>query len=213
MSELLRCPRCKQMLDESQFQKGNKGWCRDCRIEYNRNQRRQGWKINRLDSENATENDVIRELNQHGVYTITGKAALGYWVDAVSWGCIGLEIKSSGLVEDYKFLFKFTSRQQRVGLTAEFVILVPHWLNGDTYHIFPSNAPCFYHRDGRLKTGVSFDPEAKIRRGSDGNVPLTAELMEAHKDRWDLINIRQRAIVEELNAGTFKVNYERGTGR
>lgn len=157
--------------------------------------------------------DYMRSL---GIYTAPGKASEFSWVDLVAWGFIKIEVKLGlDTTGDENWIFKFSTTQIKKRLLADVVVFI---IPNETweYYVFDPKHPAFY-KNGRLKTGVQYLPNAKHRKHLQDSIPLTSEIMNAARDDWtilldkmpDLRVIRNRVIgtaIENMEVkGTQKV--------
>lgn len=148
-----------------------------------------------------SEQRVIDLLNSMGIPSLRGKSVSHAYADIVSWGCVLIETKTSkregGRGE--QFVWAFSEAQQRDGLRADLIILECEWdANTFTYHLFSATDEKFY-RNGKLKAGSSYT----VNRRNAGRYPavFTAEIMEAHRNRWDMITSKRIEIEEGLRNG------------
>lgn len=151
---------------------------------------------------------VIDRLNHHGIPAIAGGAIKAY-CDVMAWGCVMIEVKSSGRKPKGHYQFGFTPNQQERGLLAHLVVLVLGDL--ETCHILPANHIAFYDYDAeyfkqrelvlKLKTAVVYNPMRKSRTGLHST--LTPEIMQEHLDNWSLIEDYRLRVSQEI-----KTNYQ-----
>lgn len=145
-----------------------------------------------------------------GIFAITGKMSRWIKQDLVAWGCVRIEVKKSREFGG-KFIFKFDN-QARKDNGAHLVILICDPIDGEpTFHVFPATHPVFYRTGSKRgskvsptgrKTGVEYNPQATCRKNTYG-VPLTPALMEAHQDKWELVEEMRVLISQRLLAGTY----------
>lgn len=171
--------------------------CKECVREKQRSKKRFRFDV----PFHQTELGIIQILQAKGIPAVPGKMLRHSYVDVVAWGCVLIECKSSALYDSKGFLFGFTARQKIDGVRAHLTVLRCDYGGGDeTYHLFRSDDPAFYKRDGKRKRGVHFQPYAKHRKGMGYNV-LTKELMEAHENRWDMIELCRQQLSESIANG------------
>ena len=141
-----------------------------------------------------SEQIVIDALMAHGIGATTGKVANAPDVDVVAWGWVNIECKYSPLRnirgESRQFKFNTSPKQQVRGLLGHIVMLICEYPDGLlTYHMFGNKEPCFYRKDGRLKSAFTFTPDQYRlgHTGRKGHYPLTQGIMDSKRDRWHLI--------------------------
>lgn len=150
-------------------------------------------RVQTQDPGNEGEALVIEALSQVGIFALPGKFSPWTHGDITAWGCVRIEVKSATLHHRTQgkpsFLFNNSNRAGELS-ASDLVVLVCHWPDGDTFHVFPADHPAFYRPSGEEKTGFAYRPgsELKRSRAKDG-VPLTDALMVEHENRWDLVEL------------------------
>jgi hypothetical protein len=200
--KLKKCKKCGKELPPTMFYRhpamkdGRHSACKECLKAYARQQNSSS-KHSVLESGNETEQWVVNHLLRMGIYAISGKASQFYYVDIVCWGCVRLEVKASNLTKQ-GYCFRFTPRQQRLGVDADLVVLVPI---GYKPSVFPASFSAFYHNTGKLKTGFKWTPGASSHPPSGFSI-MTDAIMEQYRERWGLIEeVRQQIISDLLTYG------------
>jgi len=140
----------------------------------------------------ASEATAIKFLNRNGIFTASGKLSSYKYLDAVAWGCVRIEIKTSHKREG-RFDFRFSYQQKNKRLQADIIILQCFHNIKTTYHIFPANHPAFYE-NGALKS-VSYS-----LRGQSNDHGLTTEIMNAHENAFHYIEEARQNIIRQLLA-------------
>lgn len=141
-----------------------------------------------------SEGEVITQLLSNGIPALPGKALHQQWADVIAWGCVLIEVKSSAL-DGRQFSFGFSHDQRNGKLRGDLVVLVCRYEDKNTFHVFPSNHPMFYGKNGKLKTGVSFTPE---RNKQGPRSVLTDEMMADAENRWQFVEDYRLKIAARL---------------
>jgi hypothetical protein len=164
--------------------------CKEAQKEVARKQRR----IPRSHAPTLAQKLVIEELLKNNIYATTGKCSEWKYIDVAVWGHIKIEVRASKFDEkDGSFNFKINEGKIENPFNSNhFVALVCFYSQEITFHIFPTTHPVFYVQKRTVKQGISYIPNAKYRKSE--NI-LTPELMEEHKDRWDLIKAKHRQMI------------------
>lgn len=182
------CQKCGQSTTLDDYYKNAHGKptskiCKTCTKEHQRNQKRFQYDI----PFHQTELGIINILKGKGIPCVPGKMVRHSLVDVIAWGCVLIECKSSSWDGGRGFLFGFTPRQNVNGVRAHLTVLRCDYGDGnESYHVFPSNHAVFHKEDGTRKHGVHYQPYAAHRKTKPYEI-LTEELMNEHRDRWDMI--------------------------
>lgn len=152
-------------------------------------------------SGNPGEAIAVQKMKSLGIFAMSGKMSRWIYQDVIAWGAVRVECKKA-IIRNGKYMFKFDS-QARNGTNSHLILLMCDDGYDISFHLFPSDHPVFFKRDGvRRKTGVQYEPFAKHRK-LDGRYTLTPEIMVAHKDNWGLIEQKRQLIIQELIDGTY----------
>lgn len=195
---MITCSKCGEEKAETEFYKrGRKSarfsFCIECFKISHKNSKI----VARQTPGQPAEGIVIEYLKNMGIYAAPGKCSEWRWIDVVAWGCVLIEVKSSTLRPDNTYTFNFTPTQRIKGIQADLVVLLPIEEFENTFHVFRSNDPIFYKRDGTLRQAVDYKLFPKFYR--EGYETLTLEKMSKAKDDWGLIEeIRQRKIAKRF---------------
>lgn len=146
-------------------------------------------------SRSDTENAVITKLRTHGIWATSGKASGFKYVDVVAWGAVRIEVKSASLNAAECFDFRFSAKQVRAGVNADFIVLICMDGGSGTFHVFPANHPAFYNSKG-LISRVRYNPDRKA--GFEREHILTLEMLLEYQDAWHLIEEKRLEISEHL---------------
>lgn len=170
--------------------------CKECHKSRSRKQPQADRQI----AVNLSEKIILEKLNSLGISSLPGKA-LGYrWADVVSWGCVLIECKVATDKGGGYYQWAFSPKQFTVGVRAHIVILCCD--NGEdnrTFYVFDAKDPVFYHKDGKRKTAVTYEPNARHRRID--RVVLTKRMMLDHENQWGLIETYRKRIALQLTRG------------
>lgn len=189
------CVACKQPKDLSEYYpRGTSGYlCSECKDCMKARSKRQV-SVDRKISVVPSEGDVITQLHVNGVPALPGKALHQQWADVIAWGCVLIEVKSSSL-NDRQFTFAFTASQRNGKLRGDLIVLVCRYEDKNTFHVFPSNHPMFYGKNGKLKTSVNWTPD----RNKQGKPSvLTDEMMVDAENRWQMVEDYRQRIAARL---------------
>lgn len=147
-----------------------------------------------------TEQLAIDYLRQHKIPALPGKAYAAADVDLLAWGCVRIEVKYSTVRRyNHYFMFGLTRRQQQRGLLADVVLLICDFGDRQTYHFFDPNDDIFYFADGERKGGVTYHPEREEQKKHfETRVSLTKPMMDAARDRLELIEVARQQHVSDL---------------
>lgn len=190
------CIACKQPKDLSEYYpRGTSGYlsseCKDCMKARSKRQ----VAVNKLIPIVSSEGDVIAQLIKRGIPALPGKALHQQKADVIAWGCVLIEVKSSNY-RYRQFCFSFTYDQRNKRLRGDIIVLVCHYEDKNTYHLFPATHPMFYNNKGKLKTAVSWTPQK--RENGNGRPGITDEMMEAAEDRWQMVEDYRQRIIDKL---------------
>lgn len=197
-NHMITCSKCGEEKPETDFYKRGRGsarftFCIEC---FKTDQKKNKIVARQIPGQSA-EYTVIEHLKSMGIYAAPGKCSEWRWVDVVAWGCVRIEVKSSTLYPDNTYVFTFTPRQRQRGIQSDLVVLLPIGDTETTFHVFKSNDPIFYKKDGTLRQSVEYQIFPKFYRKGYGT--LTSEKMSDAKDNWGLIeDIRQRMIINRF---------------
>jgi hypothetical protein len=182
-----KCTKCQLQKDLSEFypRPGGKYLCAECKDCMKIRSKTQ-IAVDKKVAVVASEADVIIELHKRGIPALPGKALHQQWADVIAYGCVLVGVKSAKRHYRGGYNFAFTPNQRNGKLKGDLVVLVAKRDTGNTYHIFTANNPVFYGEDGRLKTAVTWTPNAK-HRGRYA-IALTDAMMEVAQDNWDLVD-------------------------
>jgi hypothetical protein len=144
---------------------------------------------------NSIEGLVIWKLRSTGVYAAPGKCSEYRWVDVVARGCVRIEVKGSSRHRNGHYQWFIGPKKAREDERSDFVVLVM-LDDAPSFFVFPSEHPAFYHQGGIPKRGVRYTPSANVYKAS--GVSLNDDLMEAHRDRFDLIDAKSQEIERAL---------------
>lgn len=195
------CSRCKQEkpIDGFYTRSGAKHlhypMCKECYRERSKEYK----PLDLLKASTETERAVIEQMSFYGIPAVPGKSLWHKFADVVAWGCVMVEVKSSNQRGE-NYAFAFTPQQQQRGVRGDIVVLVCKGPNEQSYHVFPADHPVFY-RDGKLKTSAFYMTNPKHRKAERVNTPLSAQLMEQHKDAWHLVETKRIEVQRKLLAG------------
>lgn len=132
-----------------------------------------------------SEQRVIDKLRSVGIFASPGKQGIWEHTDVLAWGCIRVEVKTAKCKNE-RFVFPLGHKSIERFKAHDVVVLVClHEGQEPSYHVFLSNDAIFYKK-GELKNGVTYQPAHK-RTMDKGWDTLTTEIMNAHENRWDLI--------------------------
>lgn len=147
-----------------------------------------------------SEKMAIEYLHSNGIPALPGKTIRMSFVDVIAFGCIGVEVKYSPLV-DGKFIFKTTPSQQKHGFRADVVMLICDYGDRKTFHLFPAKHPVFYMGE-RLKTGFTFTPGAyePLKHG-ENRVVMVQGMMDWAQDDLRQIYTAFRVYRKALKRG------------
>lgn len=177
---------------------GIEGVCKICKLDYARiwreNKRAKGRIWDKTIPTIESEADVIRELRSHGIFAAPGKLGEHFHLDIVAWGCVRIDAKRSQF-NGRSFTFPLGRKDEEYWYLTDLIILVCIWPDEhSTYHVFPADHSIFTI-NGKHKSGVCYTPSNLRRQKHPYRVSITDELMEAHRDRWDLVEeYRQKVI-------------------
>jgi hypothetical protein len=174
--------------------------CKDC-TKIRSRQTREKRKYNRNDrtvSFVPTETAVIRKLHSMGIPALPGKALAQTWADVIIGGALLCEVKAAK-IRDGKFGFNFTHSQQHNRLRGDIIVLVCiHDTGDETFHVFPSNHPMMFKKNGKMRGSLSYTPN----RGNAGKkAVLTDDMMKAAENNWQLVHDYLRMISDQLRFG------------
>lgn len=127
---------------------------------------------------------AISRMSEFGIFAVPGKYSPFKFIDVVAFGCVLIEIKYSSLLDDKRYMFKFSRRQHQNGISSDLVCLITDDGLSQRFSVFPSDLRVFYHSDGSLKQGVVYQPVGKFRRGDNY---LSSELMDSFEDAWQQV--------------------------
>lgn len=138
---------------------------------------------------NAGERLAIDKLKSVGIDAVPGKMTEYKYQDVVAAKVVRVEVKKAKLRKNGSYLFKFDN-QVHSGMKSHVILLICDDGTEPTFHMFPSNAPVFFNGDGSRKMGVSYKPSAQHRFTG----VMTLELMTAHRDKWNEVEIARQRI-------------------
>ena len=187
------CRDCKIEKPVSEFYKPKLGnyylsYCKACSKQRvnNKNRNNEDYQVPYVESEKM----AIEYLESCGIPTLPGKALRKSHVDAIAFGCVGIEVKYSLLSNDRgveKYMFKTTPLQQQRGFLGSIVCLICDSGTERTFHFFDAKNPVFY-MDDRLKTGFTFTPGAyEPLKFGETRVVMVQGMMDEAKDAVYLI--------------------------
>ena len=167
--------------------------CKECHKVYMRDH--QPGKTVRLD----TEQMVVDECLWRGVYAELGRETRWNQVDVVAWGCVRLEVKYSSLRRNGCFTFSIGAKKGLQSERADLMVLICGWSEAiHTYHLFNSSEAIFYRYENGERADKNKTDFRVIGKPYKGRLRLTPEIMEAHQNRWDLIEQARAKIIEDL---------------
>lgn len=152
-------------------------------------------------SGNLGEQLAVDRMRSLGLFAMTGKMSRWAWQDVIVWGCVRVECKWSPVSSEGDYIFKFDSQARR-GMNSHVIVLICDDGMNRSFHVFPSNHPIFFGKDGQRKKGVQYKPFAKHRK-LNGAHTMTPDLMIGHKDNWQLIEQERQRIISELVDGIY----------
>jgi hypothetical protein len=123
-------------------------------------------------------------MAEFGIYAVAGKYSAYTYIDMVAFGCVLIEVKYSSMARRQSYSFKFNDTQVKNGIKADLVVLVTDDGQMCRYSVFPANLSVFYHKDGRLKQGITYIPVPQNRKGKNY---LSNELMDSYEDAWQQV--------------------------
>jgi len=165
-------------------------WCKAC----HRTIARQYKATSRRIPGHPSEQTAIDALKAQGIFAVPGKATIWPNIDVVAWGCVRIEVKTSGL-NGNSFRFGLGYKTKRRWHDCDIVLLICHWPEEPpTFHLFRATQPAFFNTDGTLKNGVSWTPN-RHHRGPRNGVTLDDVMMHQGRDRWALVEEYRRAWV------------------
>lgn len=195
------CEKCKQWKPRSEFYTRSGlphlilNDCKECR--------KKAWKpspVPRTVAANPTENLVIERMKWYGIPALPGKALSVHFTDVLAWGCIPVEAKSSTLRDNGKFKFGFSPKQHKERVLGDVIVLVCQYSDRNTFHVLPSNHPCFFLASGKHKTGLEFLPgQMEVIKHHKRNV-MTQGVMDEFEDAWHLIEARRLELIQQIIA-------------
>lgn len=156
-------------------------------------------RLSKLEPRAFTETIAVNYFKSHGIPVLPGKAVYAADVDLAVWGHVWFEVKYSRLRPEGLFHFNATVKQQQRGFLAHLVLLICDYDDGQrTFHVFRANDPVFAMK-GRLKSATTFRPGSlhPLKHGNN-RVVMTQPMMDAARDRLELIEDVRREISADL---------------
>lgn len=194
------CVKCQLPKDLSEYypRPGGKYLCAECKDCMKLRSKVQV-KVDKKVAVVPSEAEVITELHKHGIPALPGKALSQQWADVIAYGCVLIEVKSAKRHYRGGYNFAFTPSQRSGKLKGDLVVLVCKMETENSFHIFQANNPIFYGEGGKLKTAVTWTPQAKHR----GRYPiaLTDDMMYVAQNNWDLVERHLVKIQNKLIEG------------
>lgn len=147
----------------------------------------------------AHQNDLIRILRSMGIYASPGKSSEYVHADVVAWGCVRIEVKLGASIDKCKphiWRFAFTEKQANGGLVADLIaFMCPNGLDvgGYTCYLIEPTCPELY-RDGKFKPVLTINLGKHRKSRQDGRRPLSPELLNSHRDNWQVIEEKRLMI-------------------
>lgn len=174
--------------------------CKACRKQLGKNTKQTNAKRRKVSGEPAEDATVFR-LKQNGIHATIGRLSEFTHVDVVAWGCVRIEVKSSLPLPDkpgWRFCFY---SQQKQGIKADLVVLVPLDENGlpVMFSVFPADCYKFFRPNGKMKAGVQVLVNPGHRKS--GYTALTMQDMHDHEDDWGQIEVVRQQIGQRLSFG------------
>lgn len=145
-----------------------------------------------------SENEAIKELARHGMPALPGKALGFRFVDTVVWGCVFIEVKIAKW-DGHSFMFWFSAQRNKGLIRGHLVMFICDYGDHQTYHLFDAKHPVFYN-NGKIKMGIKYMPNPKSKRGWKSDNAMTADLMNAAKDQWQMIEQKRIEISNQIRA-------------
>lgn len=167
-------------------------YCKACKREIQRKYKK--YPVNK--SGVPHEQDIINLLCSIGIYACSGKRSQFRWTDIVAWGCVQIEAKLGLEQRSNTFLFRFTPKQRKEGISGDVVVLMIDNAEQTRYFVLPSNSPVFYKADGSIKVGFSLATES-----TDIRAKRNQDLILPYEDDWQLIE----RIRQEKSARQFRL--------
>ncbi len=157
-------------------------------------------------SGHTSENQTIQILQSVGIFATPGKVSSRLHYDIVAWGIVNIEVKlgifSNGGPDAR---FRFTHRQVSHPRRDLCVLIMPR-KHDKTYHVFRATHDIFYKYDGAHRPSVYYHPNPKFTRPHSLVGPkLTKDIMIAHQNYWELIEIvKQEKVALMKNVSTVE---------
>lgn len=155
----------------------------------------------------AHQNDLIHILRGMGIYASPGKSSEYAHADVVAWGCVRIEVKLGEACEQsnpHIWKFRFTRKQANGGMVADLIaFMCPDGYNTGGYTCYLIEPTCAeFYRDGKFKPAltVNIGTHRKFRR--DGRQSLSPQLLNSHRDNWQVIEQKRIAIAETYQQKT-----------
>lgn len=167
--------------------------CKECTKAYQKTRPRYGRKSERITWRDA-EREVAEYLQVKGIYAVSGIASEWTWVDVVAWGCVRIEVKTANF-NGRSFQFHIASTKRKNWSKNDLLVLVCKSKHETTYHVFPKSFAIFRNADGTPKDSISYFPDPAFRHHT--RPTLTREIMDDHRDRWELVEDIRRVWMAE----------------
>lgn len=157
---------------------------------------------------NEHQNALIDILRSRGIYASPGKSSEYAYSDVVAWGCVRIEVKfgeSLGSSNPSIWKFRFTERQTNGGLVADLIALMCPAGSGKGYTCYLIDPSCpELYRGGRFRPTFTINLGTHRKNRTDGRLPLSSELLNTHRDNWQVIEQKRLEIAERYQRRELK---------